>query len=116
MVQEEGQRKAAAGKVEDLGGDVSVEQVDDVDGEVSLQPGDVTDSAVHHLQDFRTGEDFVQQGQLVPKRERIDQVILLIGRDLEMTNQGVYNFPNLIWTCAHTTRSIFCSWLSTSKN
>ena len=83
-MQEEGQRKAASGKVEDLGGDVRVEQVDDVDGEVSLEPSDIPGGAVHHLQDFRTGEDLVQEGQLVPKRKRIDQVVLLFRRDLEL--------------------------------
>jgi len=83
MVKQECEREAAARKVENLRGHVTVKHVDHVDGKVSLKPGDVAGCSVHDLQDFRVGENLVQDGQVVPERKGVDKVVLLFGGDLK---------------------------------
>mmetsp|Transcript_38619 Transcript_38619/g.124906 ORF Transcript_38619/g.124906 Transcript_38619/m.124906 type:complete len:283 (-) Transcript_38619:339-1187(-) len=65
-----------------------VKDADEVEAKVSLQPEHVRVAPVHHLGDARVGEDVVERVERAPQLERVDQIVLLAGRDLHQADEA----------------------------
>mmetsp|Transcript_37442 Transcript_37442/g.121203 ORF Transcript_37442/g.121203 Transcript_37442/m.121203 type:complete len:286 (-) Transcript_37442:343-1200(-) len=65
-----------------------VKDADEVEAKVPLEPEHVRIAPVQHLGDARVGEDVVERVERAPQLERVDQVVLLAGRDLHQADEA----------------------------